>query len=334
VGFASFYLKITLCLVFTSLKATIMFRAVHFAKKAVVSTSSLKSINGMIKWKANNLNRKFATIGKDIRFGSEARSLIMRGVDKIADAVQVTLGPKGRNVAIEQSYGAPKITKDGVTVAKAIEFDDPFENIGAQLTKNVASKTNDIAGDGTTTATVLTRAIFTEGCKAVAAGMNPMDLKRGIDLAVEQIVAFLMQNAKKINTGEEIEQVATISANNDKEIGKLIAHAMQKVGKEGVITVQDGKSLKDEVDVIEGMKFDQGTLSRFFFTDSKTQQCTFEDPLILLCEHKISSIHQLLPVLEKVAKARRKLLIIPKMLKEKLFLLLLSTSYVVLKFVP
>lgn len=287
-----------------------MFRAVSFAKKGVTS-SVLRSKSNMLQMKVNSkLNRSFATIGKDIRFGSEARSLIMRGVDKIADAVQVTLGPKGRNVAIEQSYGAPKITKDGVTVAKAIEFEDPFENIGAQLTKNVASKTNDIAGDGTTTATVLTRAIFTEGCKAVAAGMNPMDLKRGIDLAVEQIVSFLMKNAKKINTGEEIEQVATISANNDKEIGKLIAHAMQRVGKEGVITVQDGKSLKDEVDVIEGMKFDQGTLSRFFFTDAKTQQCTFEDPLILLCEHKISNIHQLLPVLEKVAKARRRLLII------------------------
>jgi len=284
-----------------------MLRGKTFFKKATVSV--VRSRSASLKMKSN-FNRSFATIGKDIRFGSEARSLIMRGVDKIADAVQVTLGPKGRNVAIEQSYGAPKITKDGVTVAKAIEFDDPFENIGAQLTKNVASKTNDIAGDGTTTATVLTRAIFAEGCKAVAAGMNPMDLKRGIDLAVEQITAFLMKNAKKINTSEEIEQVATISANNDKEIGKLIAHAMQKVGKEGVITVQDGKSLKDEVDVIEGMKFDQGTLSRFFFTDAKTQQCTFEDPLILLCEHKISNIHQLLPILEKVAKARRRLLII------------------------
>jgi len=254
-------------------------------------------------------SRLFAS-GKDIRYGNDARNMILRGVEKIADAVAVTLGPKGRNVAIEQSYGAAKITKDGVTVAKAIEFEDAFENIGAQLTKNVASKTNDIAGDGTTTATVLTRAIFKEGCQSVAAGMNPMDLKRGIDVAVDHVIAFLSKHKKTINTTEEIEQVATISANNDKDIGKLIAHAMNKVGKEGVITVQDGKSLKDEVDVIEGMKFDQGTLSRYFFTDAKTQQCTFDDPLILLCESKISNIQQLLPILEKVAKQRKKLLII------------------------
>lgn len=212
----------------------------------------------------------------------------MRGVDKIADAVQVTLGPKGRNVAIEQSYGSPKITKDGVTVAKSIEFEDPFENIGAQLTRNVASKTNDVAGDGTTTATILARAIFTEGCKSVAAGMNPMDLKRGIDLAVENVVQFLQKHSKKITTSAEIEQVASISANNEVEIGKLIAKAMEKVGKEGVITVTDGKSLENEVEIIEGMKFDQGTLSRYFFTDMKTQQCVLEDPYVLLVENKIT----------------------------------------------
>jgi len=253
--------------------------------------------------------RCFAT-GKDIRFGADARRLIMRGVDKIADAVQVTLGPKGRNVAIEQSYGSPKITKDGVTVAKSIEFEDPFENIGAQLTRNVASKTNDVAGDGTTTATILARAIFTEGCKSVAAGMNPMDLKRGIDLAVENVVQFLQKHSKKITTSAEIEQVASISANNEVEIGKLIAKAMEKVGKEGVITVTDGKSLENEVEIIEGMKFDQGTLSRYFFTDMKTQQCVLEDPYVLLVENKITTVHQLLPILEKVAASGKRLLII------------------------
>jgi chaperonin GroEL len=254
-------------------------------------------------------NRNYVT-GKDIKFGADARKLIMKGVDKIADAVQVTLGPKGRNVAIEQSYGAPKITKDGVTVAKYIEFEDHYENMGAQLIRNVANKTNDVAGDGTTTATILSRAIYTQGCKSVAAGMNPMDLKRGIDMAVEHVVKFLQNLSKKITTKEEIEQVATISANNDESIGKLIAHAMEKVGKEGVITVTDGKSLENEVEVIEGMKFDQGAISRYFFTDAKSQQCTFEDPVILLCEHKISNVHQLIPILEKVAKEHRKLLII------------------------
>jgi len=278
---------------------------IPFVLKSTLNKSSYVSLVANCNFK----NRTFAS-GKDIRYGNDARNMILRGVEKIADAVAVTLGPKGRNVAIEQSYGAAKITKDGVTVAKAIEFDDPFENIGAQLTKNVASKTNDIAGDGTTTATVLTRAIFKEGCQSVAAGMNPMDLKRGIDVAVDHVIAFLTKQKKAIITAEEIEQVATISANNDKVIGKLIAHAMNKVGKEGVITVQDGKSLKDEVDVIEGMKFDQGTLSRYFFTDTKTQQCTYDDPVILLCESKISNIHQLLPILEKVAKARKKLVII------------------------
>jgi len=254
-------------------------------------------------------SRSFAT-GKDIKFGSDARQLIMRGVDKIANAVQVTLGPKGRNVAIEQNFGAPKITKDGVTVAKAIEFEDSFENIGAQLVRNVANKTNDIAGDGTTTATVLTRAIFNQGCKAVAAGMNPMDLKRGIDMAVDKVTQFLSKISKQVETNVEVEQVATISANNDLKIGKLIALAMEKVGKEGVITVQDGKSLHDEVEIIEGMKFDQGALSRFFFTDQKTMTTTFEDPYILLCESKLSSIGPLLPILEKVVKTGRKLLIL------------------------
>jgi len=263
-----------------------------------------------LQQRQNTISTRSFVTGKDIRFGAEARKSMIRGVNKIADAVAVTLGPKGRNVAIEQSYGPPKITKDGVTVAKNIDFEDAFENMGAQLTKNVASKTNDIAGDGTTTATVLTRAIFTEGCKAVAAGMNPMDLKRGIDLAVDHVIQFLKQNSKVVTTKEEIEQVATISANNDRTIGKLIADAMDKVGRQGVITVTEGKSLEDEVEVIEGMKFDQGTLSRYFFTDNKLQVCVMEDPLILLCEQKISNVHTLLPILEQVAKARRRLLII------------------------
>jgi len=221
---------------------------------------------------------------KEMKFGADARNAILKGVDKIANAVQVTLGPKGRNVAIEQSWGGPKITKDGVTVAKAIDLEDAFENIGAQLCKDVANKTNDVAGDGTTTATVLTRAIFTQGCKAVAAGMNPMDLKRGIDMAVDRAVKFLASISKPVSTNLEIEQVATISANNDTKIGKLIALAMEKVGKDGVITVADGKSLQDEVEIIEGLKFDQGALSRYFFTDMKTQSTTFEDPLILITE--------------------------------------------------
>eukprot|EP01116_Phalansterium_solitarium_P025057 TRINITY_DN93_c0_g1_i1.p1 TRINITY_DN93_c0_g1~~TRINITY_DN93_c0_g1_i1.p1 ORF type:complete len:608 (+),score=294.55 TRINITY_DN93_c0_g1_i1:84-1826(+) len=255
-------------------------------------------------------NRLYATNGKDIRFGYDARGLMLRGVDKIADAVQATLGPRGRNVAIEQSWGAPKITKDGVTVAKAIEFADPYENMGAQLIRNVANKTNDVAGDGTTTATVLARAIYSEGCKSVAAGMNPMDLKRGIDLAVDHVLVFLQQHSKAITTAEEVEQVATISANGDVSVGRLIARAMEKVGKNGVITVEQGKSLHDEVDITEGMKFDQGSLSRYFYTDAKTQTAVMEDPLILLNEGKISSAHSLLPLLEKVFKSGRRLLIV------------------------
>jgi chaperonin GroEL len=199
--------------------------------------------------------------GKDIKFGIEARTLMLEGVDMIADAVQTTLGPKGRNVVIDQSFGYPKITKDGVTVAKSIEFKDRYHNLGAQLVKSVASKTNDIAGDGTTTATVLARAIFNEGVKAVAAGMNPMDLRRGINIAVKQIIDHLHEVAKDITTKEEIAQVATISANGDSEIGNLIADAMDRVGKNGVITTQDGKTLLDELESVEGMKFDRGFIS-------------------------------------------------------------------------
>merc|ERR1719378_757921 len=248
--------------------------------------------------------------GKDVRFGNEARALMLAGVDKLADAVQVTLGPKGRNVVLDQSFGAPKITKDGVTVAKGIEFKDKYHNLGAQLVRQVANKTNDIAGDGTTTSTVLCRAIFAEGCKAVAAGMNPMDLRRGINLAVDAVLADLKSRPKMISTKEEIKNVATISANSDTVVGELIANAMEKVGKEGVITVQDGKTLEDELEVVEGMKFDRGYISPYFITSPKTQKAEFENPLILLVEKKVSSLQSMLPLLEQIVKTQKPLVII------------------------
>ncbi|CAL8468824.1 g8365 [Coccomyxa elongata] len=247
---------------------------------------------------------------KEVRFGVDCRSGVLAGVDKLADAVQVTLGPKGRNVVIEQSYGGPKITKDGVTVAKAIELKDRFQNVGASLVKQVASATNDVAGDGTTTATVLTRAIFSEGCKSVAAGMNPMDLRRGINLAVEKVLEDLKSRAKMISTTEEIAQVGTISANGEKEIGELIARAMERVGKEGVITVADGKTLENELEVVEGMKFDRGYISPYFITDPKTMKAELESPYILIVEKKVSGLAPLLPILEQVIKTQRPLLII------------------------
>lgn len=247
---------------------------------------------------------------KELRFGDECRASVLRGVERLADAVQVTLGPKGRNVVIEQPYGGPKITKDGVTVAKAIEFKDKFENVGASLVKQVAGATNDVAGDGTTTATVLTRAILVEGLRSVAAGLNPMDLRRGINLAVEHIVRELKSRAKMISTTEEISQVGTISANGEKEIGELIARAMEKVGKEGVITVQDGKTLENELEVVEGMKFDRGYISPYFVTDQKTMKVELEDPYILICEKKISGISTIIPILESVIKTQRPLLIV------------------------
>jgi chaperonin GroEL len=249
-------------------------------------------------------------VPQDIKYGTDARALMLSGVEKLAAAVSVTLGPKGRNVVIDQSYGAPKITKDGVTVAKNIEFENKFENMGAQLVRQVANKTNDIAGDGTTTATVLTSAIFREGCKAVAAGMNPADLKRGMDLAVKAVVDELHKKSKMISTKEEIGQVATISANGEVEIGEIIANAMEKVGKEGVITVQDGKTVENELEVVEGMKFDRGYISPYFITNNKTQKCEMDSPLILIYEKKISSLQPLLPVLELSVKLGRPLLII------------------------
>ena len=247
---------------------------------------------------------------KEVRFSGDARERMLRGVDILAHAVKVTLGPKGRNVVLDKSYGAPRITKDGVTVAKEIELSDKFENMGAQMVKEVASKTSDQAGDGTTTATVLAQAIVREGAKAVAAGMNPMDLKRGIDLAVEAVVEDLKKRSRKVSTNDEIAQVGTISANGDKEIGEMIAKAMQKVGNEGVITVEEAKSLETELDVVEGMQFDRGYLSPYFVTNAEKMIAELEDPYILLHEKKLSGLQAMLPLLEAVVQSGKPLLII------------------------
>lgn len=247
---------------------------------------------------------------KDVKFGNDARVKMLNGVNILADAVKVTLGPKGRNVVLDKSFGAPTITKDGVSVAREIELEDKFENMGAQMVKEVASKANDAAGDGTTTATVLAQAIVSEGLKAVAAGMNPMDLKRGIDKAVNAVVVELKNLSKPCETSKEIEQVGTISANSDSIVGQLIAQAMDKVGKEGVITVEDGTGLEDELDVVEGMQFDRGYLSPYFINKPETATVELDNPYILLVDKKISNIRELLPVLEGVAKAGKPLLII------------------------
>ncbi len=249
-------------------------------------------------------------MAKEIQFGEDARAKMMIGVNKLADAVKVTLGPKGRNVVLDKSWGAPTITKDGVSVAKEIELEDKFENMGAQMVKEVASKTADIAGDGTTTATVLAQSIAKEGVKAVAAGMNPMDLKRGIDKAVKAVVADLATLSNEVQNQEEIAQVGTISANGDEEIGKIIADAMDKVGKEGVITVEEAKGLETELDVVEGMQFDRGYLSPYFVTDTERMEATLDAPYILLFEKKVSNMRELLPVLEAVARTGKPLLII------------------------
>jgi chaperonin GroEL len=247
---------------------------------------------------------------KEVKFALDARDKMLRGVDILADAVKVTLGPKGRNVVIEKSFGAPRITKDGVTVAKEIELSDKFENMGAQMVREVASKQNDRAGDGTTTATVLAQAIVKEGAKAVAAGMNPMDLKRGIDLAVEAVVADLRKNAKKVTSNDEIAQVGTISANGDADVGRMLAEAMQKVGNEGVITVEEAKSLETELEVVEGMQFDRGYLSPYFITNAEKMRVELEDPYILIHEKKLSGLQAMLPVLEAVVQTGKPLLII------------------------
>ena len=247
---------------------------------------------------------------KDVKFSSDARDKMLRGVEILANAVKVTLGPKGRNVVIERSFGAPRITKDGVTVAKEIELADKFENMGAQMVREIASKTSDVAGDGTTTATVLAQSIVREGAKAVAAGMNPMDLKRGIDLAAAEAVKDIQARAKKVASSDEIAQVGTISANGDAEIGQMIAHAMQKVGNEGVITVEEAKTAETELDVVEGMQFDRGYLSPYFITNAEKMVAELEDPYILIHEKKLSSLQAMLPILEAVVQTGKPLLII------------------------
>jgi chaperonin GroEL len=247
---------------------------------------------------------------KEVRFSSDARDKMLRGIDILANAVKVTLGPKGRNVVLDKSFGAPRITKDGVTVAKEIELDDKFENMGAQMVREVASKTSDVAGDGTTTATVLAHAIVREGAKSVAAGMNPMDLKRGVDKAVEAIVADLKANSKQVTSNDEIAQVATISANGDEEIGRFLADAMKKVGNEGVITVEEAKSLETELEVVEGMQFDRGYISPYFVTNADKMRVEMEDPYVLINEKKLSGLNELLPLLEAVVQTGKPLLII------------------------
>ncbi|NJM36121.1 MAG: chaperonin GroEL, partial [Rhodomicrobium sp.] len=247
---------------------------------------------------------------KDVRFSQDARERMLRGVDILANAVRVTLGPKGRNVVLEKSFGAPRITKDGVTVAKEIELEDKFENMGAQMLREVASKTSDVAGDGTTTATVLAQAIVKEGAKSVAAGANPMDLRRGIDKAVGVVIEELKAKAKKVTSNDEIAQVGTISANGDKEIGQIIAKAMQKVGNEGVITVEEAKGLETELDVVEGMQFDRGYISPYFITNADKMTTELDSPYILIHEKKLSGLQPILPLLEAVVQTGKPLLII------------------------
>src|ERR671921_48821 len=247
---------------------------------------------------------------KDVKFSTDARDRMLRGVELLANAVKVTLGPKGRNVVLDKSYGAPRITKDGVTVAKEIELSDKFENMGAQMVREVASKTSTEAGDGTTTATVLAQAIVREGVKAVAAGMNPMDLKRGIDLAVDAVVSDIRGRAKKVSTSDDIAQIGTISANGDREIGEMLAPAMDKVGNEGVITVEEAKSLTTELDIVEGMQFDRGYLSPYFVTNAEKMIAELEDVYVLLHEKKLSNLQALLPVLEAVVQSSRPLVIV------------------------
>src|SRR5678816_1484677 len=247
---------------------------------------------------------------KEVKFSVDARDSMLRGIDPLAHAVRVTLGPKGRNVVLDKSYGAPRITKDGVTVAKEIELEDKFENMGAQLVREVATRTSDTAGDGTTTATVLAQAIVREGAKSVAAGMNPMDLKRGIDLAGELVIEELKKRSKKVSTSEEIAQVGTVSANGDKTIGDMIAKAMDKVGKDGVITIEEAKSMETELEVVEGMQFDRGYLSPYFVTNAEKMICELENPYILIHEKKLASLQAMLPVLEAVVQSGRPLLIV------------------------
>lgn len=280
-----------------------MYRLANLASKARVARNAIQQVGSRLAW-----NRNYAA--KDILFGVEARSLMLQGIDELAEAVKVTMGPKGRNVILEQSFGTPKVTKDGVTVAKSVEFKDRVKNIGASLVKQVANTTNDVAGDGTTCATILTCAIYSEGCKSVAAGMSAVDLRHGISMAVDSVVTNLKSRARMISTSEEIAQVGTISANGEREIGELIAKAMERVGKEGVITIADGRTLYNELEVVEGMKLDRGYISPYFVTNQKNQKCELEDPLILIHEKKIGSINGVVKVLELALKRQRPLLIV------------------------
>ncbi|MDP6388817.1 MAG: chaperonin GroEL, partial [Alphaproteobacteria bacterium] len=247
---------------------------------------------------------------KDVRFSSDARDRMLRGVDVMAEAVRVTLGPKGRNVLLDKAFGAPRISKDGITVAKEIELSDKFENMGAQMLREVASKTSDLAGDGTTTATVLAQSIVREGVKAVAAGMNPMDLRRGVDMAVNAVVDDIEKRAKPVKTNDEVSQIGTVSANGETAIGEMIARAMETVGNEGVITVEEAKGLETELDVVEGMQFDRGYLSPYFITNAEKMNCELEDPYILIHESKLSSLQALLPVLEAVVQSGKPLIVL------------------------
>lgn len=276
-------------------------------KRFTVNSFNRIVINGNL---SSFQQRLMSGAAKEVRFGDEGRAAMARGVNILAKAVSATLGPKGRTVIIEQAYGPPKITKDGVTVAKAITLKDRFENLGAALLQNVASKTNDVAGDGTTTATVLARAIVSEGLRSIASGVNPADLRRGVQMAVDDVVAFLRTNSIKITSGEQIAQVATISSNGDSHVGQLIAQAMERVGKEGVITIQDGKTTEDELTVTEGMKFERGYISPYFITDSKEQRVCFDNPYILLSATKITHVADVIPVLEIAARERRPLMIV------------------------
>ncbi|KAG5952023.1 chaperonin [Claviceps sorghi] len=280
-------------------------------QRALSSRARATALSSAARYRAGaSLGQQLRFAHKELKFGVEGRAALLAGVDTLAKAVATTLGPKGRNVLIESSFGSPKITKDGVTVAKAVSLKDKFENLGARLLQDVASKTNDVAGDGTTTATVLARAIFSETVKNVAAGCNPMDLRRGIQAAVDAVVKYLHEHKRDITTSSEIAQVATISANGDVHVGQMIANAMEKVGKEGVITVKEGKTLTDELEVTEGMRFDRGFVSPYFITDTKAQKVEFENPLILLSEKKISAVQDIIPALEISTQTRRPLVII------------------------
>ncbi|KAL2462566.1 Chaperonin CPN60-like 2 [Forsythia ovata] len=297
-----------------------MYRAAAAVASSLRSSASKNLVRSRVV-----SSRKY--VAKDINFGIGARAAMLSGVNELAEAVKVTMGPKGRNVIIEQSHGNPKVTKDGVTVAKSINFMDKTKNIGADLVKQVASATNKVAGDGTTCATVLTQAIFTEGCKSVAAGLNVMDLRRGINMAIDAVIEDLKSRAVMISTPEEITQVATISANGEREIGELIARAMEKVGKEGIITVADGNTLDNELDVVEGMKLARGYISPYFVTDEKTQTCELENPLILIHDKKISDINSLVRILEMAVKRRLPLLIVSEDVESEALTMLIINKH-------